>query len=159
MKVIRNLEINANEFFDELFSEILKDMKENTDKNIQVSDFKKGFKYVSKNQENIQRTTYEILDYEENRYYKAKRSSINGTVTVSYQIESNDSGIKVTFEQESSQIQSNKKGLFSSFSNTLYLGRMTDHLYNIQKNVINRKEGIESTKTFSLFQPKKKKGS
>ncbi len=157
MKVIRNLEISAKDFFDELFSEVIKDMKENTDKNIQVSDFKKGFKYVFRSQEGVQRTTYEILDYEECRYFKAKRSSINATVIVSYQIVPSDSGIKVTFEQESSQIQTNKKGLFNSFSNTLYLGRMTDHLYNIQKNVINRREGIENSTTFNLFQPKKRK--
>lgn len=158
MKVNRDLEITAQEFFDGLFQQVIDDIEKESSKVISKNEIKKGFKYIYRgNDKDVMRVTYEVLDYQNNTYYKAKRSSVNGTVTVSYKVKPTEKGINVEFEQNFPMSNQTQKGLFKNFSDAVYLGRMTDHLYNIQKKIIFEKEGMKEVKPFQLFTPKSKK--
>lgn len=153
MKVNRNLEITAEEFFDVLFQQVIDDVHKKTSKELKKSDFKKGFKFIDRGDEKTPRSSFEVIDYQPYTYYKAKRSSINGTTTVTYRVKPVDKGINVEFEQISTELTSGK-GLFGTFSETVYLGRMTDHLYNIQKKILFEKEGMEEVNPFRPKMPK-----
>lgn len=159
MEIIRNLELTANEFFDCLFQDTIDDIVKNSKKELKKDNIKKGYKFVYQGEDAYSRITFEVVDYQENTYYKVKRSSINGTVIVSYNVVPTDKGISVTLNQ--TLLKNGKevvfKGLFGKLSEAIYLGRMSDNLYNIQKKVYNAKNGIVETKMQPLFAPKPKK--
>ena len=159
MEITRNLEITASEFFDCLFQNTIDDIAKEYKKEVSKESIKKGFKFVHQGESPYSRVTYEVVDYQENTYYKAKRTSTGGTIVVSYKVDPIETGIAVTLNQQI--IQAGKpveyKGLFGKFTEMLYLGRMSDNLYNIQKKVINIKEGnVEPKMIKPLFSPKKK---
>ncbi|MBR3840988.1 MAG: DUF3284 domain-containing protein [Erysipelotrichales bacterium] len=159
MEITRNLEITASEFFDCLFQNTVDEIAKESKKEISTDSIKKGFKFVHQGKDAYSRITFEVVDYQKDEYYKAKRTSFGGSVTVSYKVVPNDKGITVTLQQN--VIQSGKpveyKGIFGKFSEMLYLGRMSDNLYDIQKKVINTKEGYVEPKLMQpLFKPKKK---
>lgn len=158
MKVNRDLEITAEEFFDGLFQEIVDDITKNSSKSVSKNDIKKGFKFVYRgDQESVMRVTFEVIDYQENHYYKSKRSSVNGNVTVIYTVNPTDKGINVEFEQILPNENQKQGKLMKAYTELIYLGRMTDHLYNIQKKILFKKEGREEVKPLRLFSPKPKK--
>lgn len=151
MKVIRDLEISASEFFNALLDNVIDDIVTNTGKEVAKENLKKGFKFVYRGENIGQHITFEIVDYQQDKVYKAKRKSINGTVSVYYVAKPNDKGgITVTFEQTFPE-ESKKQGtLMKGFSETIYLGRMTDSLYDIQKKVLLSKEGRKEQKNFLM---------
>ena len=150
MKVNRDLEITKEEFFDTLLQDIADDITKNGNKPIKKKDLKKGFAYIygADKSQNLQ-IKFEVIDYIENTFYSSRRTSVNGTTSVSYSVTETDKGINVVFEQISPQ--TNKKNIVSRlFTETLYLGRMTDHLYDIQKKVL-VKQGKYLAQDVSLF--------
>lgn len=156
MKITRNLEITASEFFDGLTQSVVDDIAKSCKKEIAKEDIKKGFKFVHRGEGAYSKITFEVVDYQENEYYKAKRSSINGTVTVIYTVKPNEKGICVTLEQIINQPNQKKLGkLMQKIFDAVYLGRMSDNLYGIQKRVLNQKEGIVEKNPMQPFVPKK----
>lgn len=151
MKVIRDLEISASEFFNALLDNVIDDIVTNTGKEVSKENLKKGFKFVHRGENIGQRITFEIVDYQQDKVYKAKRKSINGTVSVYYVVKPNDKGgITVTFEQNFPEETKKQGTLMKGFSETIYLGRMTDSLYEIQKKVLLSKEGRKEQKNFLM---------
>ncbi|MCI5774702.1 MAG: DUF3284 domain-containing protein [Erysipelotrichaceae bacterium] len=137
MKVDRNLKIQNYQFFDSLIQGVIIDIEKNTNKKILKSDLKKGFKFNNKNKQNpLLNSTFEIIDFIPNELYSAKQTTVNGTRFISFKITTIKDGINVEFQQ--SLPKSNKKQLklFSLFSETIYLGRMTDFLYNIERQIV-----------------------
>lgn len=151
MKVIRDLEISASEFFNGLLDKVIDDINTNTDKEVKKEDLKKGFKLVCRGENIAQRMTFEIIDYQQDKVYKAKRKAVNGTVSVHYIVKPNDKGgINVTFEQIFPEENKKQGALMKGFSETIYLGRMTDSLYDIQKTVLLSKEERKEQKNFLM---------
>lgn len=142
MKINRNLKITEKEFMDTLLEEVAKSILEQTKKEILVSELKKGYKLVFRQKNDfVQRISFEVLDYKPYTYYASKRTSVNGTVSVYYTVTPTEEGINVVLEQEFPRNKKTKK-LFQMFSDIIYLGRMSDHLFDIQKKVIQKKEGL-----------------
>lgn len=155
MKVIRNLQITPTEFFNTVFDELIEEIEKTDKRTFSRSDFKKGFKYVHCAEDMYARVDFEIVDYQEESFYKCLRTSVNGTSTLSYEVVSNETGITVTFEQDIKNREEGKKPpkLFALFSEANALGRMTDKLYAIQNRVLNAKEGFVEQKSNSPFIP------
>jgi len=149
MKVIRNLEITAEEFFNAVFDELIEQIEKTDKKKFERSDFKKGFQYVHCAEDAYKRADFEIVDYQEGNFYKCTRKTINGISSLSYEVTPTETGICVAFTQENTLRKEDKKKnkIFALISEVNSLGRMTDKLYDLQRRVINEKEGFVERKS------------
>ena len=154
MKVIRNLEITAGEFFGVVLEELAAEIKSLSGTDCAPTDFQQGYTYVHMPDDPALKVVFEIVEYQEEKLYKAVRSSAEGDLMITYDVVSNDKDITVTFEYENTTpAGQRKKGFFGSFSQIIFLSRMTDKLYGIQRTVINRKEGFTERKSNSPLFP------
>ena len=143
MKVIRNLQITAEEFFDAVFDEIIEEIEKLDKTKISKNSLKTGFHYLYKGNSAYDKVEFKIVEYQEEQFYKCVRSSIRGTTTLTYEVASNENGITVTFchDTDIPGAQPKKKGLASLFSEGYMLGRMTDKLYGYENKIRDKKEG------------------
>lgn len=154
MKVIRNLEISASEFFGVVLEELVKEIKSVDKGDVRTDDICEGFQYTAHAEDPALKVSFEVVVFEEDKRYKSVCSSANGTITVSYDVVPNEKGITVTFVYENTTpAGKSKKGLFGAFSEIMFLSRMTDRLYGIQRTVINRNEGFTEYKSNSPLFP------
>ena len=154
MKVIRDLEISAGEFFGVVLEELAAEVKGLSGKDCATTDLHQGFTYIHNPDSAATRVVFEIAEYQEEKLYKAVRSSAEGDLTVLYEVVPKDQGITVTFTYENTTpAGQQKKGIFGAFSQLIFLSRMTDRLFDIQRTVINRKEGFTERKSGSPLFP------
>lgn len=151
MKVIRDLEITAEEFFGVVFAELQEELRRAGHESADASELRTGFTHVLNGEDPALKTTFQIVEYREYRFYNAVRASASGTAAITYDVTPKEKGITVTFTYDDGQPR--KKGLFSAFSDTIYLSRMTDKLYAIQRTVVNEKEGFTEKRSNSPFMP------
>lgn len=148
MKIIRNLEITASEFFGVVLEELAAEIKSLSGSDCDPTDFQQGYTYVHMPDDPALKVVFTIVEYQEEKLYKAVRTSAEGDLTITYHVVSNDKDITVTFDYENTTPAGQpKKGLLGMFSQTIFLSRMTDKLYDIQRTVINRKEGFTEHKS------------
>ena len=143
MKVTRNLQISATEFFDAVFDEVIQEIERLDKTKISKDSLKTGFHYVHTGTTAYDKIEFKIVEYQEEHFYKCIRSSIQGTSSLSYEVSAIENGITVTFTQESDTAGTpkKKKSLVSIFTEGYILGRMTDKLYGFQNKIIDEKEG------------------
>lgn len=154
MKVIRNLEISAAEFFGVVLEELAAEIKSLSGQECTTADFQQGYTYTHKPEDPALKVVFQIVEYQEDKFYKAVRSSPEGDLTIIYDVVPNSKGITVTFTYENSTPAGQpKKGFMGAFSQTIYLSRMTDKLYDIQRTVINQKEGFTEKKFNNPLMP------
>ena len=154
MKVIRNLEISAGEFFGVVFEELVKEIQSVDKADVRASDLHEGFQYIAHAEDPALKVIFEVVAYQEDKHYKSVCTSANGTITVIYDVVPSEKGISVSFTYENTTpAGQKKKGFFGAFSEILFLSRMTDRLYDIQRTVINRKEGFTEWKSGSPLFP------
>jgi len=154
MKVIRNLEISASEFFGVVLEELVKEIKSVDQTDLRPTDIYEGFQHIIHAEDPALRISFEVVVYEEEKHYKSVCTSASGTVTVIYDVVPAEKGITVTFTYENTTpAAKKKKGIAGAFSEILFLSRMTDRLYDIQRTVINRKEGFTEWKSGSPLFP------
>lgn len=145
MKLTRVLKVTETEFYDFLETDLLSNIYQCTGKNLSVKDIKKGLKFSKNGQDALARIDISILDYEKGSIYKSKSKSLTDTIIISFETEVIDDGLKVIFNQHLENFESKKHNrLIRLFSEGVYLGRMTDTLYDIQNKIIKkRKESLE----------------
>lgn len=154
MKVIRNLEISASEFFSAVLEELVKEIKSVEKADVRPADICEGFQYVAHAEDPALKVSFEVVVFEEDKCYKSVCTSVNGTVTVSYDVVPNENGITVTFTYDNTTpAGKQRKGIAGAISELLFLSRMTDRLYGIQRTVINQKEGFTEYKSKSPLFP------
>ena len=153
MKVIRNLEISGREFFETMFLNLAEEIRATDKAEVDCAEFKTGYTYIHQPENPALRVSFEIVEYQEDKLYKAVRVSPNGTTTVCYEVVPTETGITVTFTQENSADRNKKKGFFDGFLEILALSRMTDSLYAIQKDAITRRDGYVERKTPNPLRP------
>lgn len=143
MKVTRNLQITASEFFGVVFDEVVQEIEHLDKTKISKDSLKSGFHYVYHGKTAYDKVEFKIVEYQEEQFYKCVRSSIQGTTTFTYEVVPNDKGITVTFSQETEEDKpaAKKKGFLALFGEGYLLGRMTDKLYGYQNKVMDEKEG------------------
>lgn len=143
MKLTRILKITEKEFYDFLEDSLLSDIYQCASKETSVENIKKGLKYSKHAEDALTRIDITILDYKRGISYKSEIRSMNDTITISYETEAVDDGLKVIFNQNFESFEREKHNkLMRMFSEAVYYGRMTDNLYDIQKKIINKREGI-----------------
>ncbi len=151
MKVIRDLEISAPEFFGVVFAELTAEIRKASGDPGASPALVTGFTQVYRPEDPALKVVFEIVEYREDTFYKAAQTSAGGVTAISYEVAPREGGITVTYTYEADPPQ--KKGPFSWFSELLFLGRMTDKLYDIQRTVINEKEGFTERKSASPLLP------
>ena len=153
MKVTRNLEISAHEFFETMFLNLAEEIRATDKADVDPADFRTGYTYTHHPENPVLKVSFEIVEYQEDTLYKAVRTSANATTTVCYQVAATETGITVTFFYENSADQKKKKGFFSGFGEIYMLSRMTDALYAIQKDAITRRDGYVERRTQNPLRP------
>lgn len=148
MKVIRELEISAGEFFGVVLDELAAEVKNLSGNDCTTADLHQGYTYIHNPDDVATKVVFEIVEYREDELYKAVRSSAEGDLTIMYEVVPNSKGITVTFTYENTTPAGRpKKGIFGAFSQIIFLSRMTDKLFDIQRTVVNRKEGFTEWKS------------
>lgn len=146
MKLTRILKITEKDFYDFLENDLLSNINQCKGKEISVEDIKKGLKYSKYDNNAHTRIDITILEYKRGEFYKSQIKSLLDTITISYETEVVDEGLKIIFSQHIESFEKEKHNkLMRMFSEAVYYGRMTDTLYDIQKKILNSKEGIVET--------------
>ena len=153
MKVTRILEISSREFFEAVFLNLAQEIRSTDKVEVNVADFRTGYRYIHNPENAALRVSFEIVEYQEEKLYKAVRVSNNATTTICYEVAPADNGISVTFTYESSADANKKKGFFGGFMEIIMLSRMTDALYNFQKDAITRRDGYVERRTSNPLRP------
>lgn len=152
MKITRTLKITTDEFYNYLEQDLMHRILEISNKEIKPSDIKKGLRYSKKDGDLSERIDISVIDYKRGEYYKSKIKTTNDSMTLTYKTKPCDEGVIVDFIQIIDGFENSKQGKFMrTFSEGVYLGRMTDALYEIQNNVEKQREGID------IFMKKEKK--
>lgn len=144
MKLTRILKITEKEFYDHLENDLLSNIGQCSDKKLSAKDIKKGLKYEKYAEDALTSIVTSILDYKRGSFYKSETKSIVDTITISLETEIVDDGLKVIFNQYIESFEKKKHNKFMRlFSEAVYYGRMTDTLYDIQKKIINKRDGVK----------------
>lgn len=159
MKVTRNLEISSREFFETVFLNLAQEIRTTDKTEVSIGDFRTGYHYVHNPENPALRVSFEIVEYQEEKLYKAVRVSNNATTTICYEVTPIDTGITVDFTYESSADANKKKGFFHGFTEIIMLSRMTDTLYNFQKDAITRRDGYVERRTSNPLRPIKRENT
>lgn len=137
MKITRTLKISENEFYDYLEQELLSMIDQCSSNEKSASKIQKGLKYTKNEESTHARIEITILDYQRGSFYKARVKSLTDNVELSYETAVEKDGLKVIFLQEIESFNKKKrKNLFKSFSEGVYLGRMCDTLFDMEKKII-----------------------
>ena len=84
MKIIRELQITSEEFYDFLESEFLNQMNESDNPAKYTGKLKKGLRYSKLSDNVFTKTDYEILEYRRHERYVIQISSHSEKLTTSY---------------------------------------------------------------------------
>ena len=148
MNVIRDLEISASEFFSVVLEELAAEIKSLSGNECTAADLHEGYTYIHNPADPVTKVVFEIVEYQEDKLYKAVRTAAEGSLTIIYDVTPNEKGITVSFTYENTTPAGRpKKGLFGAFSQIIFLSRMTDKLFDIQRTIINRREGFTEWKS------------
>ncbi|GFZ30176.1 hypothetical protein CSC2_07020 [Clostridium zeae] len=143
MKLTRILKITEKDFYDFLENDLLSNINQCNGKELSVEDIKKGLKYSKYDNNAHTRIDISILEYKRGELYKSKIKTFMDTITISYETEVVEEGLKIIFNQHIESFEKEKHNkLMRMFSEGVYFGRMTDTLYDIQKKILSSKQGI-----------------
>ena len=136
MKIIRELQVTSDEFYDFLENEFLNQINQADNQTKKIDRLKKGLRY-SKLSDNIYtKTDYEILDYRRHETYFIQISSHSEKTITSYKTKPCAKGLEVTLEQEQNKLTKNSKSkLIKWMGELLYFGRLSENLYKIQGEI------------------------
>lgn len=136
MKLIRELQVTSDEFYDFLESDFLAQINESDSRIKPIVSLKKGLRY-SKLSDNIYtKVDYEVLEYRRHESYIIQISSHSETVKTSYKTKPTAEGIEVTLEQEQNKLTKKAKNrVIKWLGELLYFGRLSENLYKIQGEI------------------------
>lgn len=155
MKVIRILKITCHEFYDYLENELLNDINQQTRQAVNKADIKKGLKYHKYAQDVNARVDITIQQYIRNQIYEAKIKTLSESIIITYRTQVVNDGLKVIFTEHVHSFESQKRNhINQSFHEIMYLRRMTNTLYEIETNILKKRDGIETLKPKSTVDHK-----
>lgn len=136
MKITRTLKVTSDAFYDYLEEQISKDILNNTSLQSPSVKIEKGLKYTINKNDIHTRKEFKVLEYIRGKAYKAQIKTISDTVTITYETEEIEEGLRVTLHQVVKSFEEKKQiRIMKAFSELIYLGRMSDTLYDIQKQI------------------------
>lgn len=136
MKITRKLAVSAEEFYEHILTalqeQVLKDPHQTLHLPIQS-----GHHYHLFNEDKIQRKHLYIEDYVPLEMISFTTETIYDRITTSYLTTQVDGTLEVTLNQIMQSYEQKKHHFLTRwFSDGVYLGRMTDSLYQIQTAII-----------------------
>ncbi|WNU93658.1 DUF3284 domain-containing protein [Streptococcus sp. DTU_2020_1000888_1_SI_GRL_NUU_041A] len=136
MKIIRELQVTSDEFYDFLENEFLNQINQTDNQTKKIDRLKKGLRYSKLSDNVYTKTDYEILDYRRHETYVIQISSHSEKTITSYKTKSCSKGLEVTLEQEQNKLTKNSKSkLIKWMGELLYFGRLSENLYKIQGEI------------------------
>ncbi|MBZ2065893.1 DUF3284 domain-containing protein [Streptococcus sanguinis] len=136
MKIIRELQVTSDEFYDFLESEFLNQINQADNQTKKIDRLKKGLRYSKLSDNVYTKTDYEILDYHRHETYVIQISSHSEKTITSYKTKPCAKGLEVTLEQEQNKLTKNSKSkLIKWMGELLYFGRLSENLYKIQGEI------------------------
>ena len=136
MKIIRELQVTSDEFYDFLESEFLNQINQTDNQTKKIDRLKKGLRYSKLSDNVYTKTDYEILDYRRHETYVIQISSHSEKTITSYKTKPCSKGLEVTLEQEQNKLTKNSKSkLIKWMGELLYFGRLSENLYKIQDEI------------------------
>ena len=136
MKLTRILKITEKDFYDFLENDLISNIYKFTNKEVSKIDIKKGLKYTKYDNNAHIKLDISILEYERGKIFKSMTKSLFDTITISFETETVDNGLKIIFNQDIESFKKEKHNKFMRlFSEAVYYGRMSDTLYDIQKKI------------------------
>lgn len=145
MKLIRTFQISSDEFYDYLEEQLLLDIQRTTNRNVTAADLKTGFRYDKEHAY----TAITISLYTRGSIYSTTAKSKTDFITVTYRTEETKEGLKIEFEEylRSYDSQRDKKSRISrGFHDWITFGRMSNTLYGIRNEILNKRNGIKINK-------------
>lgn len=136
MKIIRELQVTSDEFYDFLENEFLNQINQADNQTKKIDRLKKGLRYSKLSDNVYTKTDYEILDYRSHETYVIQISSHSEKTITSYKTKPCAKGLEVTLEQEQNKLTKNSKSkLIKWVGELLYFGRLSENLYKIQGEI------------------------
>ena len=136
MKIIRELQVTSDEFYDFLESEFLNQINQTDNQTKKIDRLKKGLRYSKLSDNVYTKTDYEILDYRRHETYVIQISSHSEKTITSYKTKPCSKGLEVKLEQEQNKLTKNSKSkLIKWMGELLYVGRLSENLYKIQGEI------------------------
>ena len=136
MKIIRELQVTSNEFYDFLESEFLNQINQADNQTKKIDRLKKGLRYSKLSDNVYTKTEYEILDYLRHESQVIQISSHSEKTITSYKTKPCAKGLEVTLEQEQNTLTKNSKSkIIKWMGELLYFGRLSENLYKIQGEI------------------------
>ena len=133
MKIIRELQVTSDEFYDFLESEFLNQINQTDNQTKKIVRLKKGLRYSKLSDNVYTKTDYEILDYRRHETYVIQISSHSEKTITSYKTKPCSKGLEVKLEQEQNKLTKNSKSkLIKWMGELLYFGRLSENLDKIQ---------------------------
>ncbi|OTN75612.1 hypothetical protein A5886_000687 [Enterococcus sp. 8G7_MSG3316] len=133
MKLKRVLPIEENEFYNYLESELLNDSSHT---NTSVNKIEKGMTYSKIEPKTHLQINVLVKDYQRGHVYEVAIDSLYEKLTIKYQTKPTKEGLQIVFEQHIASFQESKQNRWLKwFSEGVYLGRMSDTLFDIQKKI------------------------
>lgn len=138
MKIIRTLQVTQKQFYDYLEAQLLDDIHLTNKKRISASDMTKGLKYTKEDSKSHMKTEIQIQKYVRGECYRFKVSYMSDSTTIEYRTKSTDDGLQITMTQHIQSFDSKKHNKLSkNLHEAIYLSRMSNTIYDIEKNILN----------------------
>ncbi len=136
MKLKRTLKISEQEFYNFIEKDFVENFKACTGKDISVDEIKKGVSYVREDKKVPGGTKITITEYQRNHCYGIEVKNVADTFSLLYHTCPVEKGLEVTLNQTVASFNKKRHNkLMRLFSEAIYLGRMSDTLYDIQKRI------------------------
>ena len=133
MKIKRTLQISENEFYDYLEGELIRECQ------LTKTKIEKGLNYKKTDPKTQLEISVFVINYIRGTLYEVKISSSYETYFLKYTTQENENGLEIQFEQHIESFEMKKQNrLMRLFSEGVYLGRMSDTLFDIQKKSMRR---------------------
>lgn len=141
MKITRTFLITQDEFYDHLGCNLIELYHSITRINITAKDIKKGLTFSKNEDDPYTRIDLTLLAYKRGEIYKMSIVSMSYTVETTYVSKPTTDGLTITYIQTPS-IQTHQNIFMRTFSEIIYLGKMSQTLYDIQKKIMCKRDGI-----------------
>lgn len=144
MKLTRTLNISETEFYDYLEQDLSSTIFLCEQTEVTTADIKKGLRYSKYAEDTHARMDIEVLAYQRGSFYQVRVKTMADTILLSYESTPVPDGLQIIFQQHIDSFENKKHNRFMKlFSEGIYYGRMSDTLFEIQKKIIQKRDGIE----------------
>ncbi|AZZ61250.1 DUF3284 domain-containing protein [Oenococcus sp. UCMA 16435] len=143
MKIVRQLKITEEQFYNYLEVELLKDINANTKRNLTRKDLQSGLKYSKFQAKSKIPINITINKYIRGSEYQSTTKLPTDIIKITYNTTKKDKGLEIIFDQNiAGYLVSKHNILMQWFSEAIYYGRMSDTLSSIQKNILDKQNDI-----------------